>query len=76
VADAVVIIADKPYLSGIPMRCNQCSSDYNGWLLCGVHLGMAAAYMREMRCPACGADSGYLAIRNTPPEATTSTENG
>ena len=59
----MTIVADKPFFSGIPMRCNACNADYNGWMIANCSLAMAAAYMRAMRCPNCDADSNHQAIR-------------
>ena len=60
-----IVVADKPFFNSVPMRCNACSSDYNGWMITNCSLAMAAAYMRAMSCPCpgCGADSSHQAIR-------------
>ena len=59
----MTIVADKPFFTGIPMRCNACQNDFNGWMIANCSLQMAAAYMRAMSCPNCSADSHHLAIR-------------
>jgi hypothetical protein len=56
-------VADKPYFTGIPMRCKACNTDYNGWMIANCTLAIAAAYMRAMSCPNCGADSHHQTIR-------------
>jgi hypothetical protein len=59
----MTIVADRPYFCGIQMHCYACQKDYNGWMIANCTLSMAAAYMRAMSCPNCGADSSDQAIR-------------
>lgn len=51
------------------MHCVECGHEWTGKLLVHVPLNDAAAYMRGLRCPQCGAGSKKLYLRLTPPES-------